>query len=107
MRTKKDKKAALGAAILLLPLIQLLTPLPAEATTPVLTGHPYIDGVISTVVYSLVGMAMAFLAFRMVDIVTPGELGKEIGEKQNVALAILAGFTILGICVIIAAALVG
>ena len=86
----------------------LIEPSAALASTAAMgTGHPLLDGILSTVIYSLIGMAMAFLAFRLVDAVTPGELGHEIAEKHNIALSILAGFTILGICIIIAAALVG
>lgn len=85
----------------------LIDPQAAFASPRVGTGYPLLDGILSTVIYSLIGMAMAFLAFRLVDAVTPGELGHEIGEKHNMALAILSGFTILGICIIIAAALVG
>ena len=85
----------------------LLLPQNAWANSLPITGMRFVDGIFSTIIYSLIGMCMAFLAFRLVDLVTPGDLGKEISEKQNMALAILAGLTILGICIVIAAATVG
>jgi putative membrane protein len=85
----------------------LLLPQNAWANSLPITGMRFFDGIFSTIIYSLIGMCMAFLAFRLVDFVTPGDLGKEISEKQNIALAVLAGFTILGICIVIAAATVG
>lgn len=95
--------AAAAAAVIL----STAAPEAAWANSLPITGVRFFDGIFSTVIYSLIGMCMAFLAFRLVDMVTPGDLAKEIGEKHNMALAVLSGFTILGICIIIAAATVG
>ena len=91
----------LGAAV-----ITLITPTFALAAVPELTGNPIADGILSTLLYSVIGMIMAFISYKVIDLVTPGHLGKDIAEN-SVALAILAGMTILGICIIIAAAIVG
>jgi uncharacterized membrane protein YjfL (UPF0719 family) len=50
---------------------------------------------------------LAIVGFKLFDKVTPGKLDEEILQKQNMAAAILAGAFILGICIIVAAAVHG
>lgn len=64
-------------------------------------------GVVATVIYSLIGIIMASIGFKMVDFLTPGNLADEVANKGNRALAILAGSMILGVCIIIASAVIG
>lgn len=64
-------------------------------------------GIIATIVYSLVGIVMAVIGFKVVDWLTPGNLAEDVAHKENRALAILAGSMILGVCIIIASVLVG
>ena len=72
-----------------------------------LEGAPLLNGILLTIVYGAIGIAMALVAFRLVDAITPGNLSKEITEKQNLALAVLVSAFVLGICIIIAAAMIG
>jgi len=65
------------------------------------------SGVVATVLYSLIGIIMATIGFKVVDWLTPGDLADEVSNKGNRALAILAGSMILGVCIIIASAVVG
>ncbi|RVU84355.1 DUF350 domain-containing protein [Leucothrix sargassi] len=65
------------------------------------------SGVIATVLYSLIGIIMATIGFKVVDWLTPGNLADEVANKGNRALAILAGSMILGVCIIIASAVIG
>lgn len=62
--------------------------------------------IIETVVYSLIGILMAVIGFKVVDWLTPGNLAEDVAHKENRALAILAGSMILGVCMIIASALI-
>lgn len=64
-------------------------------------------GVVATVLYSLIGIIMASIGFKVVDFLTPGNLADEVANKGNRALAILAGSMILGVCIIIASAVIG
>jgi len=64
-------------------------------------------GIIATVLYSFIGIVMATIGFKVVDWLTPGNLADEVANKGNRALAILAGSMILGVCIIIASAVVG
>ncbi|MEO6995308.1 MAG: DUF350 domain-containing protein [Lacunisphaera sp.] len=54
-----------------------------------------------------VGIVMAIVGYKLFDKCTPGQLHREIIEEKNVAAAIIGGSVILGVCVIIAAAMLG
>lgn len=59
------------------------------------------------VLFAVVGIATAILGYRLFDKFTPGDLHKEIVEHKNVAAAIIAGSVILGVSIIVAAAIIG
>ena len=61
--------------------------------------------IVNSILYALLGVIIFCLAFVIVDKFTPYSLWKELIEKQNTALAIVVGFSALGICVIVAAAI--
>ena len=62
---------------------------------------------IASMVYSLLGIVVFWISFYVLDKMTPYELWKEIVEKQNRALATIVGAMSIGLCLIIAAAMVG
>lgn len=62
---------------------------------------------LATLLYASVGIIIFVVSFVLVDKLTPGELWKEIVERQNVAVAIVAGAVAIGISSIIAAAVHG
>ncbi len=64
----------------------------------------FIGALIGTVVFGLIGTAMAILGFKIFDWIIPFDLEREIAEKQNLPVAILSSAMILGICLIVAAA---
>jgi uncharacterized membrane protein YjfL (UPF0719 family) len=70
-------------------------------------ADPYDFGmaIVSTLVFGAIGIVMAIIGFKLFDKLTPGKLDEEILHKQNIAAAILAGAFILGVCIIIAAAI--
>jgi putative membrane protein len=61
----------------------------------------------TTVIFVLIGLVVFAIAFLIVVIVAPFSVKKEIEEDQNVALAIIIGAMILGIAIIIGAAING
>ena len=61
--------------------------------------------VLASLLFALVGVAVFWLCFVIIDKITPYDLWSEIVEKQNVALALVVAAMSLGICVIIAAAI--
>ncbi|TAL05650.1 MAG: DUF350 domain-containing protein [Verrucomicrobia bacterium] len=58
-------------------------------------------------IFALIGIAAALVGFKVFDKCTPGDLQKEIIENKNVAAAIVGAAVILGVCIIVAAAMMG
>ena len=65
------------------------------------------DALVSSAVFAGIGLAVFALAFFLMIKVTPFSIRKEIEEDQNTALAIIIGAVILGISIIVAAAIHG
>ncbi len=63
--------------------------------------------IIASLVFALLGVAVFWLCFVIVDKITPYNLSNEIVEKQNVALALVVAAMSLGISIIVAAAIHG
>ena len=64
-----------------------------------------ISPVLNSILYSFLGIAILVVAFVVVELITPKHnLWKEVVEKQNMALAIVAGFFMLSVAIIIASA---
>ncbi|OYU45395.1 MAG: hypothetical protein CFE44_07745 [Burkholderiales bacterium PBB4] len=61
--------------------------------------------VLASLVFALIGVAVFWLCFIIIDKITPYDLWGEIVEKQNVALALVVAAMSLGICIIVAAAI--
>ena len=59
------------------------------------------------VLFALVGIVAAIVGYKLFDLCTPGDLNKEIIENKNIAAAIVAAAVILGVCIIIGAAMLG
>ena len=66
-----------------------------------LHGHQ----VTSTVVFSVLGMVLLGIFFALLPRILPFSLKKEMEEDQNVALGIVMGAMMLGIAIIVAAAI--
>jgi len=62
---------------------------------------------LATVIYSLLGIVIFAVGFFIISRVTPFSLRKEIEEDQNTALAIVIASVILGLAIVIAAAIHG
>jgi len=60
-----------------------------------------------SMLYALVGVAVFWISFVIVDKMTPYPLWEEIVEKKNVALAIVVGSLAIAIGLIVAAAIHG
>ena len=69
-----------------------------EELLPVLT---------TTVIFVAIGLVVFAIAFFIVVLVAPFSVKKEIEEDQNTALAIIIGSLIIGVAMIIAAAIQG
>jgi putative membrane protein len=60
---------------------------------------------LSTVVYSVIGLAIFGLAFLLMVKISPFSIRKEIEKDQNVALAIIVGSVFIALAIIIQAAM--
>ena len=63
--------------------------------------------IISTIVFALIGIVLFAIAFWVVTKVAPFSVKKEIEDDQNTALAIIIGSIIIGIALIVSAAVHG
>jgi uncharacterized membrane protein YedE/YeeE len=61
--------------------------------------------VVESVVFVAIGLVVFAVAFWLITKVTPFSIRKEIEEDQNTALGIVIGSVILGLAIIIAAAI--
>jgi uncharacterized membrane protein YjfL (UPF0719 family) len=61
--------------------------------------------VIDSVVYSILGTLVLGLAFYVVEKILPFSMRKEIAEDHNTALGIILGAFVIGLSIIIAAAI--
>ncbi len=66
-----------------------------------------VNMLVSTVIYAAVGVLMMGLCFKVITVLVPFCVRKEIEDDQNVALAILVGSMFIGIAIIIAASISG
>lgn len=61
----------------------------------------------TTVIFVAIGLIVFLIAFLVVVLVAPFSVKKEIEEDQNTSLAIIIGAIIVGIAMIISAAIQG
>jgi putative membrane protein len=81
----------------------------AASGEPVSNWHAqtFWQAVAYMVFFAFVGIAAAILGYKLFDKCTPGDLNKEIIENKNTAAAIVAAAVIIGVSIIIAAAMIG
>ncbi|TDP58733.1 DUF350 domain-containing protein [Flavobacterium dankookense] len=63
--------------------------------------------VINSLVFSAVGIAILFIAYFIIEKITPENTWKKITQENNVAVAIVFAALIIGISMIISAAIHG
>ena len=88
-------------------MLLLGVPRPAFASMTLIEGSTYLNGAALTVLFWALGLILLLASYRIIDAITPGNLVKELTEKQNVAVAIFVGSLLLGVSIIIAAVLLG
>jgi uncharacterized membrane protein YjfL (UPF0719 family) len=72
---------------------------------PNLFGVLPLDQVIGTIFYCALGVVLFVVAYALIEKLTPYSVRKEISEDQNIALGIIIGSVIIGLSIIIAAAI--
>jgi uncharacterized membrane protein YjfL (UPF0719 family) len=78
-----------------------------SSSEPIQTWHPQNLGqaLAYMLVFAATGIAAAIAGYKLFDKCTPGDLNKEILQNKNIAAAIVAAAVILGVCMIIAVAM--
>ena len=62
--------------------------------------------IVNSLVFAFIGIAILVVVFVLIELLTPKHnIRREILEKQNMALAVLAGFFMLSLAIIIASAI--
>ena len=69
--------------------------------------HDLVATLISTAAFAGLGMALFAIAFFLITKLAPFSIKKEIEDDQNTSLAILIASVIIGIAIIVAAAIHG
>ena len=72
-----------------------------------MTSEHLVRGLVQSLLFSGVGMAVFVAGFFVIRLILPYDVHKEIETDQNTALAVVIGAFILGLAIIIAAAIHG
>ncbi len=65
----------------------------------------HLQYLVAALVYSILGIAILLISFWIIEKISPENLWKEIIDKKNNALAILAAAFMLAVAIIIASAI--
>jgi putative membrane protein len=63
--------------------------------------------VLNSIIFSLLGIVILLIAYFIIEKLTPENTWKEVTQKNNIAVAIVFGAFIIGISMIISAAIHG
>jgi putative membrane protein len=88
-------------------MLNLLPPAAAHSLGMVVRMEVLAPVLITTAIFTAFGLLIFGLAYVIILKATPFSVRKEIEEDQNVALAVVIGAIIIGISLIIAAAIQG
>lgn len=86
-------------------MLDLLTALPTIGM--IVEMEKLLPVLLTTVIFVAIGLVVFAVAFLIVVLVAPFSVKKEIEDDQNVSLAIIIGAVIIGIAMIISAAIQG
>ncbi len=64
-----------------------------------------LDVLFNSLLYSVIGVAVFWISFLVIDRITPYHLWDQLVDKQNIALAIVVGAMCVGIAIIVASAI--
>lgn len=63
------------------------------------------EALLDTGIFAIAGILLAIVGYKAFGYFTPGDLHKEIIENKNVAAALIGAAVIVGICILVAAAM--
>ena len=66
-----------------------------------------VEALLYMALFSIAGTLLAIIGYKLFDYCTPGNLHEEIVKNRNLAASIIGAAVILGVCIIVAAAIMG
>jgi putative membrane protein len=88
-------------------LLKLLDTKLASTAALMVPMNQMIDLIVETLAFTLVGLILFALAFWIIVKVSPFSIRKELEDDQNIALGIVIAAVIIGIALIVSAAIHG
>ncbi len=70
-----------------------------------MNGYLNVQSLVGSVVYSAIGVVIFMIAYKLMEWLLPFDVDKELAEDQNTAVGIVVGSVMIGLAVIIAAAI--
>jgi len=64
-----------------------------------------INNALLSLLFAVLGFILLYVGWRVFDVLTPANIGNRIFEEGNVAAAVFAGAFIIGLAVVVAAAI--
>jgi len=64
-----------------------------------------VKALLASIVYSALGVVIFLIAFKLLERFMPFNVDKELAEDQNTAVGIVVGSVMIGLAIIIAAAI--
>lgn len=101
----KTMKSGILVAVLLVSLASVAVGQDTVANAGAGWGNEFIHGILASLIYSILGLIVLMIGFKVLDVVTPFSLNKEIAEDDNVAAGVVVAGLMIGLGVIIAAAI--
>ncbi len=80
----------------------------AQEAVPLPPVRPGLDwnNLLASILYGLVGRVLLFIGYFIYELITPFSVKKELVEDQNIAIGIVVASLIIGMAIIIAAAII-
>ncbi|MCV9929988.1 DUF350 domain-containing protein [Flavobacterium sp. LS1R49] len=67
----------------------------------------HLQPIVNSIIFSLIGIVILLVAYFIIEKITPENTWKEVAQKNNIAVAIVFAAFIIGISMIISAAIHG
>ena len=76
------------------------------STLALINIHDMGEALLSMVIFGIVGIMLMVLGFKVFDWITPKiDVQKELAERNNIAVGIVIGSVILGVAIVVVAAM--
>lgn len=64
-----------------------------------------VTSILLSVVFALLGFILLWVGYKMFDVFTPADIEKQVFDQGNMAAAVLTGAFIIGLAIVVAAAI--